>query len=340
MLQPLPSDIIQVVVAADNNYVMPLAVTVCSAAVNAAPERRLAFNVVHDGITAENRTRVNQSLARVRITNASIEWIQAPLSKFKDLRITHHWITPLTFVRLLVPDLLPTSVDKAIYLDCDVAVMEDIGGLWDLDLGDKSLLAAQDLIGWVSDPSAGLANYRELGFPPDKKYFNAGVLVLNLRKWRISNTPQALLDYLREYREVIRASDQEALNAVLGNDWGELDFRWNWQIKARIYRIGTHKMGWSPPDIRKSIIHFHSSEKPWLPACDYPEREAFFRYLDMTEWSGWRVPQHRELLGRLVRPVADARNALGRLRRRLAKVLGQERGSRGHLNRPDRWGAP
>ena len=220
MLQPLPSDIIQVVVAADNNYVMPLAVTVCSAAVNAAPERRLAFNVVHDGITAENRTRVNQSLARVRITNASIEWIQAPLSKFKDLRITHHWITPLTFVRLLVPDLLPTSVDKAIYLDCDVAVMEDIGGLWDLDLGDKSLLAAQDLIGWVSDPSAGLANYRELGFPPDKKYFNAGVLVLNLRKWRISNTPQALLDYLREYREVIRASDQEALNAVLGNDWG------------------------------------------------------------------------------------------------------------------------
>jgi lipopolysaccharide biosynthesis glycosyltransferase len=211
---------------------------------------------------------------------------------------------------------MPSDVDKAIYLDCDVVVNDDLGELWDTELGEKSLLAARDLIGWVSDPNAGISNFRELGIPGDAKYFNAGVLVLNLAKWRSHGTTERLCKYLKDYQAVIRAADQEALNAVLFHEWGELNFRWNWQVIARYYRIGTHKMGWSPPITKKSIIHFHSSEKPWLPGCDYEERKLFFEYLDRTEWAGWRVPLLKECYERSVRPLSDLRNAFGRFRRK------------------------
>ena len=309
------TDPIHVVLAADANYTMPLAVTICSAVANCGRNREMVFHVFEKDIDPSLRKKVEISVTRAGSCAAEINWLAAPMHRFNDLRVTHHWITPLTFVRLLVPELLPTEVDKAIYMDCDAVVVDDLSKLWDTDVDGKSLFAARDLIGWVSDPNAGICNYRELGIPEKSKYFNAGILLVNLKKWRRQDTSQRLLNYLKNYRDIIRASDQEALNAVLFDDWGELDFRWNWQIIPRYYRIGTHKMGWSPPPSRKSIIHFHSEEKPWLPGCDYDEKKVFFEYLDRTEWAGWRVPLYMEVYGRTVRPLNDARNALGRLRR-------------------------
>jgi hypothetical protein len=70
-----------------------------------------------------------------------------------------------------------------------------------------------------------------------------------------------------------------------------------------------------------SIIHFHSSEKLWLPACDYKERQYFFHDLDETEWAGWRVPLTQEALGRALRHISDAQNVFGRWRRKFAPWL-------------------
>ena len=318
------TDTVNVVFAADDNYSMPLAVAMCSAAVNLSKGRPLVLNVVQHEISDRHREMIEESVQSTGHPDAVVNWLDAPLQRFSELRVTHHWISPLTFVRLLVADLLPPEVNKAIYLDCDVAVIDDLGKLWDTPMEGKSLLAAQDLIGYVSDPNAGIANYRDLGIPPERKYFNAGVLVMDLARFRERALGERLLEYLIEYRDLIRAADQEALNAVLTDDWKEMDYRWNWQIIARIYRIGTHKMGWVPPAGPKSIIHFHSNEKPWLPACDYPEKDIFFDYLDMTAWTGWRVPLVREIYGRAARPLWDARNAFGRLRRRVFSTVARE----------------
>jgi lipopolysaccharide biosynthesis glycosyltransferase len=228
----------------------------------------------------------------------------------------HRWITPVTFVRLLIPQLLPAHVEKALYLDCDMVVRDDLSELWDIPVGERALLAARDTIGTVSN-QAGLSNYQELGIPADAKYFNAGVLVMNLKKWRTCGTSERLLSYMRKHSAIIKHADQEVLNAVLFDDWGELDYRWNWQITWRGVRIGTHEREWSPNTTRKSIVHFITGEKPWLPGCDYEEKKYFFEYLDRTEWAGWRVPWMREVYGRSIRSISDARNAAGRLRQRL-----------------------
>lgn len=310
-------DMIHVVLAADSNYAMPLAVAMCSAAANCNQSRRLVFHVVQSEFDPHLRAKLERSVARTAFPNARVIWIEAPLERVANVKIVNKWLTAMTLVRLVLPELLPSEVHKVLYLDCDVVVNEDLGELWDMDIGEKSLFAARDTIGSVGNPDGGLSNYRELGIPGDAKYFNAGVLLLNLKKWRERGTSEQLLRYMRDHQAILRYEDQEVLNAVLFDDWGELEFRWNWQIVWRGVRIGTHKMAWAPERGRKSIIHFITGEKPWLPGCDYEEKKYFFHYLDQTEWAGWRVPWYRELYCRSVRPLGDARNALGRLRRKL-----------------------
>lgn len=312
---------IQVVLASDANYAMPLAVAICSAAANCKRDCQLVFSVFQHGIGAGLREKVEISLRRTGFPDTRINWLDAPLERVVDLDTGHPWITSSGLVRLLIPDLLPRELDKALYLDCDIVVNEDLGELWDTDLGQKSLLAAQDSVGWVGNPIGGLSNYRELGIPSEARYFNSGVLMMNLRKWRERGTTEQLLSYMRTHRAIIRMGDQEVLNAVLFDDWGELDYRWNWQIIWRGFRLGTHAPTWTPPTMRKSIVHFITAEKPWLPGCDYDEKKYFFEYLDRTEWAGWRVPWHKELYGRASRGLSDARDAQGRLRRSIrAKI--------------------
>jgi lipopolysaccharide biosynthesis glycosyltransferase len=163
--------------------------------------------------------------------------------------------------------------------------------------------------------AGGLVNFRDLGIASNTKYFNAGVMLMNLKKWRQRNTADAVFAYLRQYQDIIRQEDQEGLNAVLFDDWRELDFSWNWQIPWRGQRQGKASSDWSPETQLQRIVHFTTDEKPWIPGCDYIERQDFFEYLDRTEWAGWRVPFFDEVLERLGRGLSGARMYLGRLRR-------------------------
>jgi lipopolysaccharide biosynthesis glycosyltransferase len=313
----LSNDIIHIVLSADAKYAMPLAVAISSAAANCDRKRRLAFYVIQSGINRDLRRKVEASLARTGFPNAWITWIDAPLDRIASFKLghAHRYTSSLTFARLLIPELLSAELKKALYLDCDIAVVEDIGPLWDTSIAEKSLLAVRDLTGYVNQ--GGVTNYEELGIPGQAYYFNAGVLLINLEKWRERGITEQLLKHLWTHRASIRLADQEALNAILWNDWGELDFRWNWQIVWRDGPFGRAKLVWAPDTTRKSIVHFVTAEKPWLPGCDYDERKYFFEYLDRTDWAGLRVSWWREFLGRSERELRDAKYALGMLRRRV-----------------------
>jgi lipopolysaccharide biosynthesis glycosyltransferase len=310
------ADTICVALASDARYAMPLTVAICSAAANCNKERRLIFYVIHDGITPSLQKKAETSLAATRFPNARIEWVSVAIDQFRDLKLSQSYFSRMIYARLLIPFVLPPVVEKVLYLDCDVVVEGDLAALWDFDLGEKALLAVRDRIGSVS--SVGdLQNYRELGIAPDTKYLNSGVLLMNLRKWRDTKISERVLDYLKRHTELMQM-DQEGLNAILFDDWGELPFRWNWQIPWRMHRRGRRKMQWVPEDNVKHIIHFTTAEKPWLAGCDVEEKRHFFEYLDRTEWAGWRVPFVKEVFGRSRRLVGDIRTFIGERRRKIS----------------------
>jgi lipopolysaccharide biosynthesis glycosyltransferase len=299
---------LHVVLASDARFAMPLSVTMCSAALNCNARRDITFYVLQHGVGRELRERVERSL--VRTPNVRVVWLDvsfADLSEFK----THGHLNPMTYARLLIPWLIPTDVERVIYLDSDLVVLGNLAELWDMEFGSRKLLAVQDRIVQSVDGPLGLSNYREIGIARDTAYFNAGVLLLDLKRWRADKVSEAVLEYLRINRHIIQMVDQEALNAVLFNSWGHLEQRWNWQV-GRL-----HPSRREPVSVGQggepSIIHFTTAAKPWLPGCPYQEKKLFFEYLDRTEWTGWRIAASSELAASCRAGVRTVESTIRRL---------------------------
>jgi lipopolysaccharide biosynthesis glycosyltransferase len=203
------------------------------------------------------------------------------------------------YYRILIPELLPEVVEKVIYLDCDLIVLGNLKEIWNIDIKSSYLLAAQDTgIQYVSAEN-GLVNYRELDIPPETKYFNSGVLVINLQQWRQDEICWQVISYIEKNLSSIRWHDQDALNAVLFGHWQELPPWWN-QIPA-IYDFQSWQESPFPQDVyertvhQPDIVHFATGQKPWN-SFDHRDAELFYQYLDRTAWQGWRLTRSRQII--------------------------------------------
>jgi len=274
--------------AANEPYVMPLAVMLTSLVERLDRRRNLSIHVVDGGIPPADRDRLAASLKRA---NVSIGWIPARSSPVRELPVWGR-LHPAVYQRLMVPEMLPESVDRAIWLDCDVVVQQDVGRLWDVDVGDHHLLAVQDMIVPYVSSFMGVAHHEELGIPASAKYFNAGVMVMNLALWRPDDVAAQVVAYLNEYHDDVVFLEQEALNAVLAEKWGELDPRWNQNasVTGQPFFKQRHLDAWTYARLVDDpwIVHFTGRIKPWSTRKQSPSRTLYHRYLDATPWAGWR----------------------------------------------------
>jgi lipopolysaccharide biosynthesis glycosyltransferase len=293
---------------------MPLSVTVRSALENLKGDRKVFLFIIDGGIKIYNKNKILNSLIS---ETCNVKFIQIPQNWLKTIEESHlyceaHNITVNRYIsfscyyRLLIPELLHKDFKKVIYLDCDLVVRGDLEQLWQIDLEENYVLAAQDM--WIRSVSSprGLLNYQELGIPPDSKYFNSGVLVINLEKWRINKISTKAMQYLKQNLKYIRYHDQDVLNALLVSRWGELDPRWNCQHTIR------GCLSWRESPFSEEvynnlihdpyIIHYVTELKPWI-SRHTPFKEYFFKYVDMTEWSGWRLTIFRQLWLKIIKAI-------------------------------------
>lgn len=303
---------ITLVAAADDNFSMPLAVMVRSVLDTLGQDRKLNLYILDGGISAANRKRLQDSWQDARLT---VAWCVPDLAPLRTLKVSGH-INAVAYARLLIPDLLPDSVDKAIYLDGDLVVEHDLGAMWDLDVAPYELLAVQDMTLPYVDSSVALPNYMDCapyltaaralsnperhGIPATAKYLNSGVLVLNLQRWREQHTARRILDYLRDHKGEVIWHDQDGLNVVLSKTWAAMDERWN-----QIPHIFRYPNWYASPFGEQTfervqrapwIIHFSTRTKPWHYDGAHPSNARFFHYLDRTAWKGWRPPEVTNLL--------------------------------------------
>ena len=286
---------IAVVYGVDNRFAVPLAASIESALDNLSRGHQLDVHIIDGGISARNRSRLVQSFGG---RPCRLIWLQPDQPALASLKVGGA-ISVATYYRLLIPRLLPAH-PKVIYLDADVIVERDLVELWNVPLEGHHVLAVQDQgIRVISGPF-GLSNYRSLSIPEGSKYFNAGVLVLDLTKWRENQTAERIVDYVRDQHEHIRFHDQDGLNAILWHDWGELDPRWN-QMPQILQVAKAENSPFDPETFRllttkPYIIHYASADKPWRFGCHHPAREQFFLYLNRTAFRGFRPSRWRNRL--------------------------------------------
>jgi lipopolysaccharide biosynthesis glycosyltransferase len=300
------SEPIVLVCAADDRYAMPLAVMARSALENIRSDRKVNLFIVDAGIKEVNKRKVLKSLDSGR---CEVVFLPKPELLIKDIEAAHNYcvmeeiqakthLSMAAYYRLLIAELLPEYIERAIYLDCDLVVKGNLEDLWNIDFEDNYILGVPDM--WIHSVSArnGLLNYRELGIEPNTKYFNSGVMVINVRKWRTEEVFDRMVNYFKENKRYIRFHDQDILNAVFAGNWGELDPRWN--VTPGIYEYSSWKESPYSEDLYTQlfhnpyIIHFAAAEKPWN-SHDALLKEHFFHYVDTTAWAGWRFTPWRQL---------------------------------------------
>lgn len=288
---PDQKDHIFLVCCADNTFAMGLAVMLFSVLDNLKKKIPFTFYILDGGIKKSYRKRIQQVVKNQDTKNQyQIKWVTAPLKSLKKLP-TMDRISTSTYLRFLIPEILPPECKKVIYLDCDLIVKKDICSLWGTPIKNWAVMAVQDAaVPYVSFPN-GVYRYRELGLKVDTPYFNSGVLVINLDYWRKECVSQKATDYLVKFRNEQRLLDQEALNIVLDQQWKPLDSRWNLQphhyTLTDAYTTSYHESVYKKKKQLLDdpyIIHFASRNKPWDYNCQHPELSTFLNFLKRSSW--------------------------------------------------------
>jgi lipopolysaccharide biosynthesis glycosyltransferase len=269
---------ITLVCTSSDEFSQGLAVTIRSLMESHQDPRQVDLYVFDGGIRPETRRKLEASWTD--FPKLKVTFIQPDPKTIAGMPEIPG-IRALAYYRLFIPDVLPAHLRRALYLDVDILVTQDIAGLWDTDLEGKPLAAVQStMVPYVSS-LMGVMNFAQLGLDPRTKYLDSGVLIFDLDLWRKERLAQKVAQYILDHRKIIRLMDQEALNAVLANRWKELDPRWNVEYPTL-------------PGPHAAIVHFILGIKPWHVGCQHPARDLFFEYFDRTGWKGWR-PQEPKL---------------------------------------------
>ena len=294
---------VHVVCATNSGYIMPLSVTLASLVDNFDPQRDLVIHIISNDASDQDRENVRASieLNRPNLDHIEVHWYSYDPSLLSSVPLLTYF-TLDTYSRLLAPLLLPESCEKIIYLDCDLIILKDISELYDSVTDNALIHAAQDIATPFVSNRLGVFDYRERGIPADTVYFNAGVMVLNFKKWRELNVTQATLDYLAKDGSRIHAQDQGALNALYYNDRVLMDLRWNQGFDIVFFdlwkKAGHSREEWLRLKKDPYIIHYSGVKKPWQKGRRGPRYSYFYRYLEKTVFAG-SIP-HRPYLENII----------------------------------------
>lgn len=269
----------------DHNYVQHCAVTLVSLFIN-NPEETFTVHIVAGELSDADKAL----LSGLADTYGSIVCYYAPnpaLLEGFTIRKFSKRISMATYYRCILSELLPDTIDRLLYLDCDIVILGNIRPFWDTPLEGKGVAAVED----IGCNEAG--RYEILKYPQQYSYFNAGVLLINMKYWREHSMGKACFEYFHKYPERIMFNDQDLLNSILYKDKVLVDLKWN--VQDGFYRNpGNMTEAWKKKFacvLCNPVILHYTNRKPWDYDSQHPLREAYFRYLDYTPWKGWRPQQ-------------------------------------------------
>jgi lipopolysaccharide biosynthesis glycosyltransferase len=292
---------IALVLSADEAFGMAMGVTLHSALYTLRTERAVEVYVLDGGLAATTRARVRR-IAEGQGATITFVPLDPGLYTHARLRVEERF-SPSTFARIHMDRILPDHIPRAVYLDSDIVVEKDLSRLWSIPFEGNVLLAVQDqFIPYVS-ARYGVKRWRALGLPADTPFFNSGMLVVNLPRYRQEHIGAQIFQYLLNHGDELNLrGNQEGFNAVLADRWTPLDLRWNvlhvTYDPARCCAVEREE-GFRVPHERLTrdpyVIHYTDDSKPWDPTCMHPARGRFLwhlrqsGYFSPTEYAVWRT---------------------------------------------------
>jgi lipopolysaccharide biosynthesis glycosyltransferase len=245
-----------ILVTLDANYLKPLKTMLKSLFLNNPNE---IFNIflLHSRLRDEEVEGVK---AYAKAHGSRVNNLKISDESFNEAPVLFHYTREMYF-RLLAYKLLPEDLDRILYLDPDILVINPIRKLYDSDFDDYFYAAAyHDIVSIKEINKVRLYPYKI------DAYYNSGVLLMNLELLRKEADEREIYRFIEENRQKLVMPDQDILNAIYAKKIKDLDEKlYNYDTRYYNYYIfasnGKYDMG---EIINKTVIlHFCGKKKPW-----------------------------------------------------------------------------
>ncbi|MGY4384239.1 lipopolysaccharide biosynthesis glycosyltransferase [Pedobacter sp. UYP24] len=254
----------------DENFVRHFSVALVSVLEN-NKDLDLNIFVIHD---IENLNKLTEVIDFFKAKyDFKVRLLSLDNSVLANFKVSLH-LSKAVYFRLFLPEILPKDLDKILFLDSDLVVTNTLRELAEFKFTDQALLAQNDI-----ELDININRLNEMGFPV-RSYFNAGVMLINLKYWREGEYSKKLLDIADMYMDKLSWWDQDILNICFYDSWEYFDKTYNaLHLRKKLDKLPI-------------IVHYAGPSKPWQYMNSNPYRSQYWKYQRLTPYKDTPLEGH------------------------------------------------
>jgi len=264
--------------ATDKNYAQHLGVMIYSLMMNTSSPKLFDIYIVDGGILPEDIKRFEQIESKF---GCKLFFLKPDRKYFDKLKV-YEIYSEATYYRYFLLDTLP--VDKLLFLDCDMVIEGDVIELYNTQQQGNVISAVYEVL-------VPIKHLEKINLT---KSFNAGMMLVDCKKWQEEKISQKAFEYQVEFEPILEYPDQDSLNVILKNSWQIVPYKWN-----TIARLGLVKFGIGSADYsvysknelfkdynNPKIIHYANRLfKPWFWLDPTPFKKNYIHYKKLSPWN-------------------------------------------------------
>lgn len=275
----------------DNSYAMMAGISIYSLLDNNLDADEINIFLIADNISEENCEKLQ---AVVNSYKRKIIFIAKPdIKSFLGRKVETHWWTDNVFSRIFLGEVLKDFqfVHKLIYIDCDTLVIGSIKDLWQLELHGN--------IGAGVCEAMGNLHKKAIGLSKKDNYFNAGMFLIDIDRWRLSNKDHVAKEFVKSTKGKLEYADESVFNGIISKELVRLSPKYNLTSLSIYFTVDELKMyrksyiSYSKDERQEAlddprIIHFTSTYldvRPWVEGCRHPYAGRWLRYKETSLWA-------------------------------------------------------
>ena len=260
----------------DENYLSPCTVLLASFFASNPGETGVTVYLLHSAIPTE---KLEDLAAFCAGFGAELKPIAVGTALFGGAPTSKRYPKEM-YYRLLSPLILSQEVERVLYLDPDMLIINPLRPLWELDLQGKTF-AASSHTGLTE-----MANeINQVRLDTEHEYFNSGVMLIDLTAARKLVTAEDVFRCVSQHEKELILPDQDVFNMLYGRETQPIDdVVWNYDVrnysKYLIRSSGRHDLSWVMQNT--AVLHFCGKNKPWNADYKNPFGMLYLHYMNLT----------------------------------------------------------
>jgi len=274
---------INVLYSSDENYAQHAGVSLFSLLDNNEDIDEITVYMIENNLSSDSKEKFNEIIKKYnrQIIYIPIDFLCEDINKRDNYFLS-------SYARLFISKI--KEIDKILYLDCDTVITQSVKSLWNIEIYNYLVAGVQD--------NPAMYNAEVIGMTEYDRYINAGVLLMNLKKWRESGTDKKVIEFIDKYNGCVPHHDQGIINGICKDNILIIDPVYNamsqffMHSSKQIKSLYDMKNYYSQEQLDNAvknpvIVHYINKffNRPWFENCSHPMKNLYINYLKQSPWS-------------------------------------------------------